>query len=245
MVNAMKKALLMLSGGRDSFLSACELIKDGYQVYLVTYNNGHMAQTENVKALSDRLEKVFGNDRIKQAGIYLIAQNIRPLLEKALNSEPSELCKDYPHLLLGQLNCLVCHTVMYFHSIAYCKAREIDTIAEGAREEQKFFVELPEMKKRYERLCEKYGLMLRMPVYDLKSDARRKEMLGEWNFNPKSYEPQCWVGCPMLKELTSEQRSCLANYYDYEIEPHAESVIQRLIGSKRILSDCDLAGEYV
>lgn len=241
----MKKALLMLSGGRDSFLSACELVKDGYQVYLITYSNGYMTQTKKVNELSDRIARVFGDEHIKQAGIHLIAQNIRPLLEKAFNSEPVELCRDYPHLLFGQLNCLVCHTVMYFHSIAYCMAHEIDTIAEGAREEQKFFVELPEMKERYEKLCKKFGLMVRMPVYDLKSDAERKDRLSEWGFQPKSYEPQCWVGCPMLQELTNEQRSCLANYYDHEIEPQAEAIIHRLAEVKRVLSDCSLAGEYV
>lgn len=32
--------LLMLSGGRDSFLSACRLIEDGWYVHMITYDNG-------------------------------------------------------------------------------------------------------------------------------------------------------------------------------------------------------------
>lgn len=244
-MNNEKRALLMLSGGRDSFLSVCRLIEDGYQVFLVTYDNGHMSKTDNVKVLSERLDQIFGRDRVRHIGIHFIAQNIRPLLSKALYQEPVELCRDYPHLLLSQVNCLACHTAMYFHAIAYCKAHEIDTIAEGAREEQKFFVELPEMKKRYEELCGKYGIELRLPVYDLKSDMERKDELGEWGFLPKSYEPQCWLGCAMLQELTDEQRKSLTDYYDQEIAPKASGMIKRLTGQKRILADRPVKGSYV
>ena len=32
--------LLMLSGGRDSFLAACRLIEEGWHVHMITYDNG-------------------------------------------------------------------------------------------------------------------------------------------------------------------------------------------------------------
>ena len=44
-----KRALLMLSGGRDSFLSACLLIEEGYQVYMVTYDNGCISDIGSTK----------------------------------------------------------------------------------------------------------------------------------------------------------------------------------------------------
>ncbi len=244
-MNTEKKALLMLSGGRDSFLSACRLIEDGYQVLLVTYDNGHMSKTDNVRLLSDRLGQIFGTERVKHVGIHFIAQNIRPLLNKALYQEPAELCKEYPHLLLSQVNCLACHTAMYFHSIAYCKAHGIKVLAEGAREKQKFFVELPEMKNRYEDLCQKYDILLQLPVYDLKSDIERKDELGEWGFLPKSFEPQCWLGCAMLQELTDDQRKSLTDYYDKEIVPQADVMIRRLTSQKKVLADCPVKGSYV
>lgn len=241
-----KKALLMMSGGRDSFLAACRLVEDDYQVYMVTYDNGRMSQTENVLDLMNRIEYRFGEERIKVVGIHTIASNIRPLMQMVLYNETINICEKYPHLLLSQLNCLVCHTVMYFHSIAYCKQHDIHTIAEGLREEQKFFVELPEMKERYEALCEKYGIKLELPVYDLKSDLERKDELAEWGFHPKTYEPQCWIGCPILADLTKEQRSDLAKYYDNEIEKCADEIIGRLVSKKKVINtNFDLEGKYV
>lgn len=228
-----KNILMMMSGGRDSFLSVCHLVSRGYTVHLVTYDNGHMSGADNVLQLVERLKRRFGSEKIKFVGIFPIAQNLRKFLNKAFYSEPLELCKEYPHLLIYQVNCLVCHTVMYFHSIAYCKANGISEIAEGARKHQKFFVELPEMKGRYEELCKKYSINLHMPVYELESDIERKEALAEWEFLPKTYEPQCWLGCPMYEQLGFEQIESLVKYYDLEILPIAEECIEQLIVTKK------------
>ena len=102
-----------------------------------------------------------------------------------------------------------------------------------------FFVELPEMKKRYMDLCKRYGINLYMPVYDLNSDYKRKEELAEWGFLPKTYEPQCWIGCPMLNGLTDEQRQDLARYYDEEMLPYFDSVIESLIEKKQVGMSCE------
>ena len=238
-----KNVLLMLSGGRDSFLSACQLIDSGYCIKLITYNNGSMSCTENVTILVERIIKIFGEQRVSFAGIHMIAQNIRPLLLSILYNDPIRWCRDYPYLTLHQLTCLACHTAMYVHSIAYCKAFNISYIAEGAREQQKFFVELPEMINAYKELCRDRGLELLLPVYDLASDRKRKEDLAEWGFLPKTYEPQCWVGCPMEGELKQEQIDCLLKYYHEKIRPQLDSMIDRLSKKKHCLgpngSECD------
>ncbi len=231
-----KRVLLMLSGGRDSFLSVCRLIAEGYHVTMITYDNGRMSSTDNVLKLVKRIEKRFGEDTVSFAGIHTIAQNINPLLGKVLYSESNEIADAYPHLVLNQLNCLACHTVMYLHSIAYCKAHGIDTLAEGARKQQKFFVELPEMRKQYKKLCRNHGIELCLPVYDLDSDIIRKEEIAEWGFLPKSYEPQCWTGCPLLRELDEPQRQDLERYYETEILPVADEMIEKLFVKKKIQS---------
>lgn len=233
--NAKKKnVLIMISGGRDSFLTICRMIALGYHVHLITYDNGCMTGTENIDLLIDRIIKRFGSENVSVAGIHTIAQNIKPLLSKILYEEPVKICAEYPHLVYNQLNCLACHSVMYLHSIAYCKANNIEAIAEGARKQQEFFIELPEMKVRFEELCNKYEIELHMPVYDLESDQDRKNELAEWGFSPKSYEPQCWIGCPLLKILTNEQRKDLETYYDKEMRPLFDDIINRLIVKKRV-----------
>lgn len=229
-----REVLLMLSGGRDSFLSACRLVSEGCKVVMVTYDNGHMSKSELARETADRIIDRFGTDCSEFAGIYTIAQSIRPLMERILYSDLVELCKDYPHLLVYQMNCLACHTAMYCHSIAYCIANGLSAIAEGAREKQCFFVELPEMKERYEKLCAEYEIELCMPVYKLDSDDERKRELADWGFLPKSYEPQCWLGCPMFDQLTKEQRESMVMYYDNEIEPIAKRMIEELIPKKKI-----------
>lgn len=234
-----KNVLIMLSGGRDSFLTTCKMIAKGYHVYLVTYDNGCISGLDNIKILYQRIKERFGEEHVSVVGICLMAQNIKTFLNKIFYEEMLEICKKYPHLIINQAQCLVCHSVMYLHAIAYCKVYGITNIAEGAREQQMFFVELPEMKKRYMDLCKKYGINLHMPVYDLNSDYKRKEELAEWGFLPKTYEPQCWLGCPMLKSLTNEQKQDLARYYDEEMQPYFDSVIESLIEKKQVGMSCE------
>lgn len=229
-----KNVLIMLSGGRDSFLTTCKMVAAGYHVHLITYDNGCMAGTENVKILVKRIIKRFGHENVSDAGIHAIAQNIKPLLNKFLYSEPVEICTKYPHLVCNQLNCLACHSIMYLHSIAYCKANNITAIAEGARKQQEFFIELPEMKERYETLCKRHGIELHMPVYDLESDLERKSELAEWGFLPKSYEPQCWVGCPLVNSLSDDQRKDLKTYYDKEMSPLFDNIVENLVIKKKM-----------
>lgn len=229
------KILLMFSGGRDSFLAACRLIAQGYIVYMVTYDNGCMSYTSNAKSVAQRIISRFGEDRAKYVGIHMIAQNIVPLMRNALYSTTTDLSKKYPDLLMYQLQCLACHTAMYFHSIAFCKAHEIDFLAEGARKQQEFFVELPEMKQRYEMLCQQFGLKLLLPVFELESDIQRKQELAEWGFLPKSYESQCWLGCPMKCSLTELQIVSLAKFYDKEILPLSRMTTNKLIDKKRFI----------
>lgn len=229
--------LLMLSGGRDSFLSACRLVENGYNVNMITYDNGHISHAEYAEAVAGRIIEMFGEEQAKFVGIQAIVQNIRPLMKKALYLEPVQLAEKYPHLLHYQVSCLACHTAMYLHSIAYCLANEIKVISEGAREQQGFFVELPEMSERYEKLCKQYEIELVLPVYNLQSDDERIMELSEWEFHPKSMEPKCWLGCPLCEPLKPEQRNDLAAYYDKEMLPQLDSIIQRLEKKKRCKKD--------
>ena len=45
--------LLMLSGGRDSFLAACRLIEEGWHVHMITYDNGCISNIEQAKTVAE------------------------------------------------------------------------------------------------------------------------------------------------------------------------------------------------
>ena len=227
-VNSPESALLMLSGGRDSFLAACRLFARGYRVHLCVFDNGCISSLNNVDNVVERLRQRFGDDFVLSYTVTPIASEVNTLRDPVVQTELVELTSKYPNLLLSQVNCLACHTSMYLHAIAQCLTCNISTIAEGAREQQRFFVELPPMHDRYQKLCKKYGIELLTPVYDLDSDMERKVELSQWGFTPKSYEPQCWVGLPLLNDLSSAQIESLENYYDREIEPRTEEIINIL-----------------
>ena len=223
----------MLSGGRDSFFSACKLVAQGYFVYMVTYDNGHMSCWEAAAEVGRRIESRFGRNNVCYLGVYPIASRINPLLDKVYNRTVAQLCMDYPHITVSQINCLACHTVMYWNSIAICKALDIKTIAEGASKAQGFFVAQAEMKTRYEALCKLYGIDLELPAFELDSDLERKRVLADWGFLPKTCEMQCWLGCPMKETLSTDSIADLARYYDQEIFPNTQQVIDLLIPVRR------------
>ena len=223
-----KRALLMLSGGRDSFLSACLLIEEGYQVYMVTYDNGCISDIGSTKAVAERIIRRYGSSRAVFVGVQSIAADLHRLQETYLYQTASEVSAKYPDLRFAQMSCLACHTSMYMEAIAYCKAQGICYLAEGARSSQKFFVELPEMVGRYRELAGQNGIKLVLPVYDLSDDWERKLKLADRGYIPKTLEPQCWIGCPLREELKPCEIESLAAYYDNEMKPR----LQRLIDEK-------------
>ena len=44
-----KEVILMYSGGLDSILSCIRLVRDGYKVYLINFDNGSSIGSENIQ----------------------------------------------------------------------------------------------------------------------------------------------------------------------------------------------------
>lgn len=227
------KVLHMLSGGRDSFLAACLLIEQGYNVQMVTFDNGHIDSVERVQQVANWIKERYPDN----SSVYLPAVKIAMTLHAYMSPEwyrkSAERINLYPELQTYQAHCLSCKTAMYVHAIAYCKANGIKYLSEGAREEQGFFVELPEMKSRYEKLCENNGIQLLLPVYSLESDQTRKRKLSDRGLSTKTLEPQCYLGCPLKAALTLGERRDLARYFDTELLPLLQTDINDLIPTKK------------
>lgn len=224
--------LLMFSGGRDSFLSACYLIEHGHRVHMITFNNGCMSGENSVADVARRVIEKYGESRATFVGIHSVAANLYKLQKDYLYKQIKDTSDKYPALRPAQLPCLACHTAMYLESIAYCKTHKIRYLAEGARESQKFFVELPEMVERYRELTSKNGIDLLLPVYDLVSDWDRKLELADRGFIPKTLEPQCWIGCPLGEELSREEIDSLAAFYDASMRPNLQSFIDAKVKAR-------------
>lgn len=238
----------MLSGGRDSFLSACHLIEEGYSVRMVTYNNGCLSNASAVREVANRIIGKYGASRASYIGIHSVVSSLFRLQEAFLYQTINQSSERYPYLRPAQLPCLACHTGMYLESIVYCKTHNIHYIAEGARKSQKFFVELPEMVKRYKTLTQQYNIELLLPVYELSDEWERKLKLSDRGYIPKTLEPQCWIGCPLREELSSDEVNSLSEYYDMEMKPKLSDIIEKKIKERSFEGEQvweDYQGDYI
>ena len=215
MENIEKKCLLLLSGGKDSFLSACRVIEQGYKVFLVTYDNGCGLQIENVNKTTQTLKERYGDEKVESLGIRPISGIWRSFFLPIYNMKPSEINKEYGEITYSQLNCLTCRTAMYVYSIMLCKQLNIEAIAEGARRDQGFAIELDEMINSYRELLKKHEIELITPVHDLNDNWMLKNELLMSNFTPKTHEPQCLIGVPLYQiVLDDDVIKGVSNYFN-------------------------------
>lgn len=214
--------ILMLSGGRDSFLSACYLLDENpdYHLNMVTFDNGCSCQSENAKTVADRIIQCYGKSRAKYLGIYDISSTIREFFLPYFNIKPEDLAKQYPGLTPSQFHCLICRVSMYINSIWLGYIHHAGVIAEGGREDQEFVIEKPGMAKdRLRKLVEAVGMQHKLPVYDLKDDLTRDHELLHRGFFSKAYEPKCTIGVPAFGSVDDTVVDSVEKYYDDQILP--------------------------
>lgn len=229
------KVLLMLSGGRDSFLAACKLLEDenNYHVYMVTYDNGCMCGADRVKLVADRIIERYGADRAEYLGVYSTAGIAREFFHPYFNMTPEEQLKRFKGMTPSQFHCLVCRTSMYIHSIWLCKLLDIPTVAEGGRKSQEFVVEREGMAKdRYPKLVESQGLNLLLPVYydgadwtkdkDFSADWERDNELLMRGYRSKCDEAKCFIGVPINDSVNNDVIEGTHAYYDEVMLPRME-----------------------
>lgn len=231
-----KTALVMYSGGLDSFLTTIKLIYCGYDVRLISFDNGSTIGMERVFFEAQKLIDTYGEKRVKHVGVYSIWGWKHRLSEHFKYSNPSKLMSKYPNIPYYQLECLCCHTAMYVYAIAYCKSHNISVLAEGARVSQGFIVEVPKMLDVYKNICTKNNIELLLPVLDIPDDNERALELEGYGFVPKTYEPQCTLGLPLKHVLTDVELLDLVNYFNDNLLEIVYNGIERMEPILKIVS---------
>lgn len=220
---SLTKTVLMLSGGRDSFLAACRILDESpdHYLYMVTYDNGCSYCSENAKLVADRIIDKYGKERAEYLGVYKIASVIREFFAPYFNMKPEEQMKRFSGLTPSQFHCLVCRTSMYIFSIWIALLKEdVTFIAEGGREDQGFVIELPGMaKERFHALVKSAGFELLLPVYYLNSNWKRDDELLARGYLCKSFEPKCLIGFPLEQSVDESVIEGVHAYYDDVILP--------------------------
>ena len=221
----MKEVLLLYSGGKDSLLSTCYLINEGYHVYLIHYDNCSMIGTEEIEKGANLLGKKFGKDKITFLGIAPIISIIQRL-KKLENMNLSDILTNYGDITISQYQCLICRSAMYYYSMVLAKEKNIKYIADGARKSQMFAIEQPMMIENYKDFLNNYDLELLTPVYDITDDYYREMNLSEYGVLDCARESKCMLGYYLDEELTPEIVNGISNIFLKLIKPNLEVMLE-------------------
>ncbi|MDD5251588.1 MAG: hypothetical protein PHT12_03060 [Patescibacteria group bacterium] len=222
----MEKALLMFSGGRDSFLSACLLVERGFRVELVCFDNGCMQGVENAAVTAERLRQKYGADVIGYSA-YRTAGLWRELKAEFSNFPLNEIICRWGNVTLSQFNCLSCRAAMYVMAVMVCQSEGISCLATGTRWSQGFGVEQPSSVDSFLGFARTYGISLVLPVNHLTDDRQRKNALLQRGVVPKTIEPQCLIGVPLpAGGLSSESVIAVARCLREHLLPKMRAMME-------------------
>ena len=209
-----KEVILMYSGGLDSILSCIRLVRDGYKVYLIHFDNGSSIGSENIQIGALKLEKLF-KDKVEFLGIASTAGKFvyyREIVDIE-NLNALELYEKHGKISISQYRCLLCRMAMYTYSVALAKKMNIKYIAEGARESQLFAIEQEELLNEFRSFCNKYDIELLTPVVDVVDDYEKENEIYMWDVNLCASESKCLLGYPMNKKLSLEELNDVRDLY--------------------------------
>lgn len=214
-----ERVLLMFSGGLDSILSACRLVRDGYKVLLINFNNGCSLVTGMVYDKALELESRFGNENIEYLGSMHNVASFRENEVRLANMSFKYIYDNYGDCTISQIRCLNCRSAMYFEAIRYCLENNIKFIAEGARKSQLFSIEQPKMIEAYKELLNEFGIELILPVYEIVDDWERANEIFRYGVIPKAGEDKCLLGMPLNEKVPLEQTMTVKKIFDEFIKP--------------------------
>lgn len=226
----MDKVLVLFSGGKDSFLTAAQLVVDGYQVELISFNGGALAHEENLLHGVERLQRAYGSDYIYYAGIYPTVGTVQRLGRYWAEARQSELAEKWPELSNCQVTCLHCQTAMWAAAIAYAKAHKIPYIACGYKDADVFCTGVKSYRQAIEKVAEKYQVWLRYPVLNMPSDFDRDMKMERFGFEPSVLEPKCLLGRPPRDGVLKDpERQDMMRYFEGQLRSEMEAAVERLI----------------
>lgn len=224
----MKEALVLFSGGKDSFLSTILTIEENYKVNLVTFENSCGLQTKNSIIGAKRIQKKYGIDKVNILGIKKIDAIWRELICDFYNLDTEYITKEYGKITISQWNCLSCRLAMYILSIIICKYYNINYVVDGARESQLFIIEHKEMIKRFTGLFKRYNININYPLIDEHDDFSIKNQILYRGFIPKMNEHQCLLGMPITEnDINDEIIEGIINVYEKYLYPKVDKIITK------------------
>lgn len=200
----MKEALILFSGGKDSFLSTLKILDQGYKVNLVTFDNGLELNSKNVLVGAKKIQKKYGPDKVKILGIKKIDAIFREFICAFYNYDIEYIKKEFGQITISQFNCLACRLSMYVLAILISKKNKINLVVDGARKSQLFVIEQNKMINLFKNLFKKYDLEIIYPLLEEEDDFTIKNQILAHGFVSKMNECQCLLGMPVKEKSIND-----------------------------------------
>lgn len=230
----MEPVLILFSGGMDSFLATCRLIRDGFKAVPILFNNGALAGETNITHSIERLINRYGSDRVSYAGVYNTAALIQRINSYSMSAPWSSMGRLYSNMTNTQAMCLNCQTAMWIAAIAYARSSGINKIACGYRQTDEFCTGQEPYFQIIKTIAEQYDIELIRPVWDdtkwrrhPSGDGRAYEMI-EQGFEPQVYEPKCMLGVP-VPPMTPALQADMICYVKDALLPGITKTIDHMI----------------
>lgn len=229
-----RKTLVLYSGGKDSFLTACTILTEQWRsVVLLSFNNGALVGESNLQHGVQRLKDRFGDERVSFAGVYGTAAVVQRLSSWWVNTSVAEIARKYPAISPCQIRCLNCQTAMWVSAMAFALAKDIRIIVAGYRDTDIFCTGMHEYVEELTNLATTHGLVLEFNQWDIKydidPDAYRDMRMMSYGFEPRVLEPMCTVGTPVVL-LSKDERRDLTAYFRNELLPIMEAYLPYYTG---------------
>ena len=230
----MKAVLLLFSGGKDSFITACREIESGNRVLLISFNNSAVLGEKNLLHGVARLKKRYGDNFVEYVGCYNTGAIIQDLKEKWADVPWQTLGEQYPNLTNTQMTCTFCQTAMWISAIAYARAKGIAQIDAGYRQSDPFCTGLGTYHEWIKELAYGNFCTIKFPVLDdsrwvnSPSEIERDYEMERHGFVPSVYEPKCMLGRP-APPMTPEMQQDMTRYFQQELKQIALDNINQMI----------------
>ena len=171
---------VLFSGGADSTAVAVQLLREGREVRLLTFDNGAEQGLERAGEQAARIRRRFGGRstwELLDSSALFRNLAIAPLAEDVRR-----------HGRGGNLVCCGCKLAMLAQAIVYCRRNGIGELADGFRRGQSFY---PEQTEEYIAPTDRFALSYRVrclhPLWDRPRPQPEKA-------GPSPRQPRCLFG---------------------------------------------------
>lgn len=214
------QVLVMFSGGKDSFLTACKVVEQGNRVSLLSFNSGCLMCEENMLVTAERLKNKYKH-KVEVVGIRTCVSNNLRISRPWKELTSRELCKKYPDVTGVQAQCFFCQMSMWIEAVGYSVAHGIKRIACGYKHTDKFCTGSKLFLDFLASMCEKYGIEVSTVMWDFVEEIEGFELDQEFirrRLLPRVFEPKCSLGLPAKERITDSEMTQLLYYFKNNID---------------------------